>query len=239
MRSLRGLVGGLLMLVGVTGEVRADFDLCNRTAWWLDANLTYGVQGRYTSVGGPRLLLPGECKTLIEGPVDPVLAYYVTAFTASGAYEQAPDWHLPTDHGLCNVDGRGIFFEIDRPQPCDDDELTLASWRRVLPDPADFTFAFTSAFTSASDWTLEQARRGGAQQFLNLLGYDVGPVDAVVGRRTTRGLRRYQADQGRTADGEVTPEIVAALASSLRQRYLARQPRLLDPPGNDAGRDLS
>jgi uncharacterized membrane protein len=225
MLTLGRLAACALVLIGSTDEVRADFDLCNRTAWWLDANLTYGVQGRYTSVGGPRLLLPGACKTLIEGPVDLALAYYVTAFTASGGYEQAPDWHLPTDHGLCNVDGRGIFFEIDRAQPCDDDELTFATWRRVLPDAADFTFAFTSA----PDWTLDQARIAGAQQFLNLLGYDVGPVDAVVGRRTARGLRRYQADQGRTVDGEVAPEIVAALASSLRQRYLARQPRLQTP----------
>jgi uncharacterized membrane protein len=225
MRSLSRLVAGILLLIGLTDEARSDFDLCNRTSWWLDANLTYGVEGRYTSIGGPRLLLPGECRTLIDGPIDLDMAYYLTAFTASGAYEQAPDWHLPTDHGLCNVDGRGIFFETGQPQPCDDDELTFATWRRILPDATDFTFDFTSE----PDWTLEQAHIAGAQQFLNLLGYDVGPVDAVAGRRTVRGLRRYQVDQGFAVDGKVTPELVAALAASLRQRFLARQPRLQRP----------
>lgn len=226
MRSLSRLVAGILLLIGSTDEARADFDLCNRTTWWLDANVTYGVQGRYTSIGRPRLLLPGECKTLIEGPIDLDMAYYVTAFTASGVYEQTPDWQLSTDYSLCNIDGQAIFFKTDdEPQPCDDDELTFATWRRVLPDAADFTLAFTSE----QDWTLEQARIAGAQQFLNLLGYDVGPVDAVAGRRTGRGLRRYQADQGLNVGREVTPEIVAALASSLRQRFLARQPRLQRP----------
>ena len=52
-----------------------------------------------------------------------------------------------------------------------------------------------------------------AQRILNLLGYNVGPVDGILGPRTTAGIRSYQADQNLTQNGTIN----ASLMSSLRR----------------------
>lgn len=76
---------------------------------------------------------------------------------------------------------------------------------------------------SKESFTLEQERAAGAQQFLNLLGYDVGPVDAAIGARTDRGLRRDQKDFGLRADGRLTAELVERMGLALRQAYASRK----------------
>ena len=69
MRPVATLRVSILMVIGLSGEAKSDFNLCNHTPLWLDANLTYGARDDYRSVGAARLLLPGECKTLIRGPL--------------------------------------------------------------------------------------------------------------------------------------------------------------------------
>jgi peptidoglycan hydrolase-like protein with peptidoglycan-binding domain len=54
------------------------------------------------------------------------------------------------------------------------------------------------------------------------LGYDVGPVDGIIGTRTNRGLRRYQTDLGLRADGRLTRELMEGMAAALRQIYASR-----------------
>jgi uncharacterized membrane protein len=225
MRPVATLIASILMVIGLSDEARSDFNLCNHTPLWLDANLTYGVRDDYRSIGAPRLLLPGECKTLIRGPVRLSSEYYVAAHPASGVYEQAFDWRMPTDYSLCNVDGRKIFFKSEEPQPCADRFLTFADWHRILPDVDDFPFALISK----ESFTLDQARAAGAQQFLNLLGFDVGPVDGIIGARTDRGLRRYQKDFGLRADGPLTAELVEGMGLALRQAYASREIILQSP----------
>jgi hypothetical protein len=130
-----------------------------------------------------------------------------------------------TDYSLCNVDGRKIFFKSDEPHPCADRFLTFADWYRVLPDADDFSFALISK----ESFTLDQARAAGAQQFLNLLSYDVGPVDGIIGARTDRGLRRYQKDFGLRADGRLTAQLVEGMGLALRQAYASREIILQSP----------
>jgi uncharacterized membrane protein len=217
-RAVATMMISTMIMLGLSNEARSDFTLCNHTALWLDANLAYGVADDYTSVGAAGLLLPGECKTLIRGPATSSVEYYVAAYPASGVYEQAFDWRMPTDHGLCKVDGEKIFFRSDQPQPCDNRCLAFANWLKVVPDTEDFSFRIEE-----ESFTLDQARAAGAQRFLNLLGYDVGPVDGIVGPRTERGLRRYQTDMGVRADGRLTAELVESMAVALRRIYASRK----------------
>jgi hypothetical protein len=219
MRLVAALIASTLTAIGLTDEAKSDLNLCNHTPWWLDANLTYGVPNDYRSVGAPRLLLPGRCKALLQGSIDLSVEYYVAAYPASGVYEQEFDWPMPTSHGLCNADGQQIFFKKDDSQPCGDESLTFADWFQILPAPEDFSFEFKSN----ENFTLEQARIAGAQHFLNLLGYDVGPVDGIVGIRTDRGLRRYQRDSGLRADGRLTTDLLERMASALRRAYASRE----------------
>lgn len=225
MRSVATLLISILIVTGSGDEAKSEFSLCNHTALWLDANLTFGARDDYRSVGAARLLLPGECKTLIRGPLRLSSAYYVAASPASGVYDQSFDWRMPTDYSLCNVNGRKLFFKSDEPQPCDDAFLTFAEWHRIWPDSDDFSFALISK----ESFTLEQARAAGAQQFLNLLGYDVGPVDGILGARTDRGLRSYQKDFDLPADGRLTAQLVEGMGLALRQVYASREIILQSP----------
>jgi uncharacterized membrane protein len=111
MRSVAMLLISILIMTGLSAQAKSEFTLCNHTALWLDANLIYGARDDYRSVGTPQFLLRGECKTLIRGPLPLSSEYYVAAYPASGVYEQAFDWRMPTDYSLCNVEGRKIFFK--------------------------------------------------------------------------------------------------------------------------------
>jgi Putative peptidoglycan binding domain/Protein of unknown function (DUF1036) len=219
MRLVAALIASTLAVMGLTDEAKSDLNLCNNTPWWLDVSLTYGVPNGYSSVGAPRLLLPGHCKTLLHGPTKLSVEYYVAAYPASGVYEQDFDWLVPASHGLCNADGQRIFFKKDDPQPCSDESLTFADWFQIMPDSADFSFEFHSN----ENFTLEQAQIAGAQQFLNLLGYDVGPVDGIVGTRTSRSLSRYQKDSGFRPDGRLTNDLLEGMASALRRAYASEE----------------
>ena len=62
-----------------------------------------------------------------------------------------------------------------------------------------------------NDAPLSRDQRIGAQAALTRMGYDTGGVDGVVGSNTRAALRRWQAANGRIADGYLT----AALADEL------------------------
>jgi N-acetyl-anhydromuramyl-L-alanine amidase AmpD len=71
-----------------------------------------------------------------------------------------------------------------------------------------------------SDW-IEKHRKDGAetvtgerlQEMLNSLGYDCGPVDGVIGRKTTKAIRDFQKDQGLTVDGIPGSQTILKLVS--------------------------
>ena len=58
------------------------------------------------------------------------------------------------------------------------------------------------------------------QAYLALLGYDLGPVDGLPGRRTTAAVRRFQKDLGMTPTGRISDELLALLkaAAAVRQQ---------------------
>lgn len=53
------------------------------------------------------------------------------------------------------------------------------------------------------------------QRRLTELGYKTGPVDGVVGPRTRAAIRAFERDSGMPETGQVTPELVEALAASV------------------------
>ena len=65
-----------------------------------------------------------------------------------------------------------------------------------------------------TDAPMSRDQRIGAQAALTRLGYDTGGVDGVVGANTRAALKRWQAANGRIADGYLT----VALADELARR---------------------
>jgi lytic murein transglycosylase len=58
---------------------------------------------------------------------------------------------------------------------------------------------------------LSLADRMTAQRALNALGFDVGAPDGLIGLKSRAALRSWQKARGLTADGYLTPELVARL----------------------------
>jgi hypothetical protein len=66
-----------------------------------------------------------------------------------------------------------------------------------------------------------------AQMALDALGYDAGPVDGLLGPRTTEAIKHYQRRAGLPATGELTDEQVDAL----EKRSFDRAARARRQPG--------
>jgi TPR repeat protein len=55
------------------------------------------------------------------------------------------------------------------------------------------------------------------QQSLNILGFDAGPVDGVVGPRTRGAIREFEGRAKLAGDGEVSPELLRGLLAEQNQ----------------------
>ncbi len=76
----------------------------------------------------------------------------------------------------------------------------------------------------------------GVQANLAALGYDPGPADGVMGRRSRAAIRAFEADVGLPVDGQVSDHLIAALSDAIAsgRRVAARAPppeRRLDSTG--------
>lgn len=60
------------------------------------------------------------------------------------------------------------------------------------------------------------------QQALHAAGYDPGPVDGKLGRRTQQAIRQFQEAHGLSVDGKVGPKTWAKLEPYLRGSFAAR-----------------
>ncbi len=84
--------------------------------------------------------------------------------------------------------------------------ITDPSWKvTVAPPQAPDAGAF--ADLSEKELVLK------AQQMLSAMGYDVGPLDGVMGSRTANAVRLYQLQTGTQVNGTVTPELVSRLSA--------------------------
>ena len=52
-----------------------------------------------------------------------------------------------------------------------------------------------------------------AQQILSGMGYDVGPIDGVMGARTANAVRLFQLQTGQPVNGTVSRDLVQLLQS--------------------------
>jgi hypothetical protein len=55
------------------------------------------------------------------------------------------------------------------------------------------------------------------QSALSLLGYDVGPIDGIIGPRTRLAIMLFQIDHGLRLDGIAGPLTLKALSTALRR----------------------
>lgn len=100
---------------------------------------------------------------------------------------------------------------IDRPQPSSPANLATPSDRQI-PAPA----------TPAPVAGLAQAAVRQSQQYLAALGYEPGPADGLIGRRTRTAVRRFQHDAGLTPTGQISQALLRLLRTAIAEAQEGR-----------------
>ena len=73
-----------------------------------------------------------------------------------------------------------------------------------------------------------------SQKMLNSLGYNAGPIDGIVGSKTTNAMTNYYADKGMTFDGTIDGNEVALLKTDVGNLELS-----VEEKANELGVTLS
>ena len=69
----------------------------------------------------------------------------------------------------------------------------------------------------------QKATNAQAQQRLNSLGYDAGPVDGALGPRSVKAIKAFQRDHGMAETGQISPDLLAALQTAGTQPITVQQ----------------
>lgn len=183
----------------------ADYRLCNRTAYVLDAALAIETDGATATKGWFRVL-PGGCRAMLSGETEGD-RFFLHAETprAYGERSETPD----VARMLCVKEGE---FLLSGAESCAGRQGRLAPFTEVTDDVAGE--AGTTELNGPRDMDAAGARRAGLVLLLALAGYDAampGGVDAA--------LASFCADAGLDADAADDDEkIFSALLAAAAAR---------------------
>jgi len=68
------------------------------------------------------------------------------------------------------------------------------------------------------------------QRLLKGLGYDTGPADGIIGRRTREAIRQYQRSSDMTVDGKPSASLIASLKAEIARPTDTVKPKEASPP---------
>lgn len=174
----------VLGLAWPSGPARADYQLCNRTSYVLEAALAIETGGA-TATQGWFQIAPGDCSVILSGGWTGE-RYFLHTRTPE-FYREAPEAQQVSRMFCVKTHD----FLIPGAEECPDTDGSLASFTEFRPDrDEDLT---TTEFTDASRFSMEQARISGVQRLLALLGHEPGPVDGAAGSPTERAIADFIA----------------------------------------------
>ena len=197
----------LVVLAGMAAGLpaHAELTLCNRTSYRMDAAIA--LEKRATVVTrGWFAVDPGQCKQVVDGPLDAEMAYVHTR--TPPVYGSAP---APQD-GNANFCIREGTFEIANARGCPVSQQA----RFAAARPSETPKGPAVNLGEEADYDNEQARLAGIQRLLVIAGYDASPIDGVPGAKTTAALNRFLADRKLPADAASGPEFFATLLDAAR-----------------------
>ncbi|MCF8477747.1 MAG: DUF1036 domain-containing protein [Pseudolabrys sp.] len=185
---------------------RAELNLCNRTSYRMDVAIGLEKQANAATRGWFRVD-PGQCRQVIEGPLDADMVY-VHARTPP-IYGSAP---LPQNGNFdfCIRDGD---FDIADGRGCPASQQVRFTPAR----PSDSPKGPTVNLAEEADYDDAQARLAGIQRLLVIAGYDANPIDGVQGGKTQRALAKFLADRQLRAEEATSANFFETLVVAARQ----------------------
>jgi uncharacterized membrane protein len=173
----------------LAAPARAELTLCNHTSYRMQAAI--GLEKRASvSTRGWFRVDPGQCRQVIDGPLDVDMIYLHTR--TPPVYGTSP---LPQNGNaeLCIREGD---FDIGDARGCPVSQQA----RFAAARPSDSPKGPIVNLAEESDYDDEQARLAGIQRLLVIAGYDANPIDGVEGAKTQGALAKFLRDRKLPAD---------------------------------------
>jgi uncharacterized membrane protein len=204
-RSAAGMIAMLVVLASPS-PAHADFLLCNRMSYVLDAALALESKDAAATRGWFRID-PGQCGIVLRGELAAEQVYVHVRTLA--LYGTAP---LPqTGDGNFCVTERN--FVIAAARQCRGGQK-LARFTRVKPSQVENDL--TAHLAEEAGYDDAQARRAGIQRLLTVAGYDASPIDGVSGPKTEAALTQFLKDRGLPAETSIKADFFKTLIAAAR-----------------------
>jgi uncharacterized membrane protein len=201
---IRGFIYmGAASIALLTTPARAELSLCNRTSYRMEVAI--GLEKRANvATRGWFPLDPGQCRQVVDGPLDVDMVYLHARVQA--VYGTAP---LPQtgQADFCIRDGD---FDIADARGCPASQQAHFSAAK----PSDSPKGPVVNLAEESDYDDVQARLAGIQRLLVLAGYDAYPIDGVQGAKTQAAVTKFLNDRKLAADAVAAPNFFDTLIAA-------------------------
>jgi len=197
-----------LVLAAAVPAARAEYRLCNRTGYVLDAALAIETAGAAATQGWFRIL-PGACAVVLAGAAAGE-RYFVHTRTPAfyGELPEAAD----ISRMFCIMPGD---FLLPGAETCGKTGGALVGFSEVVAERKAETA--TTVLTDGTAASLEEARKRAIQRLAAIAGYDPGPADGVYRAKTLATLTAFQTAHGLADAGLMSDALVEALYAAAEQ----------------------
>jgi uncharacterized membrane protein len=189
--------GTAVALFALSCTAQADFQLCNRMSYVVEAAAGFEEKGSAITRGWFRIN-PGQCRVVVEGAVAAERFFvHARALSAYGA--------LPTSQGgnteLCV--GTEIFAIPSAARGCTRPGHHFVRFTEVKPSETER--GWLANLAEEAQYSDEQARLAGIQRLLTMTGYDATPVDGLKGPKTDTALAQFLKDRSMPSEAANSP----------------------------------
>jgi uncharacterized membrane protein len=195
--------GAAVIAAVVAAPTRAELTICNRTSYLMET--AFGLEKRVTvSTRGWFRIDPGQCRQVLDGPLDADMVYVHTR--TPPVYGDTP---MP-QKGEAELCIHPVNFTIADARACPVSQQARFSAAR----PTDSPKGPAIHFAEAADYDDAQAHLAGVQRLLTIAGYDSYPIDGVQGGKTQAALGRFLKDRNLAAEATTGPEFFDKLLAA-------------------------
>jgi len=202
-RGLIGMVAASISLLATPAQ--AELTLCNRTSYRMEAAIGLEKRANVETRGWFRLD-PGECRQVLNGPLDVDMVYLHSR--TPPVYGSAPQ----PKNGQADFCTRKDDFDIANARNCPVSQQAHFSAAK----PSDSPKGPVVNLAEEADYDDVQARLAGIQRLLVIAGYDAYPIDGVQGAKTQAAIAKFLNDRKLPADFVTTPKFFDTLVEAAR-----------------------
>lgn len=186
----------------------ADFQLCNRTSYVVEAAIGLEDKSSVTTRGWFRTD-PGQCRNVLQGDVQ-ADGFYLHARTLA-IYGSAP---LPQG-GQAELCVAQDNFTLTNARLCARAGQRLVRFTAVKPSTSEQ--GLMANFAEEAEYSSEQARDAGIQRLLIIAGYDASPIDGVRSAKTDAVLGQFLQDNKLSATAAGRSDIFDVLIAAAQK----------------------